>query len=72
MKLLLPVQIALALFFFNAKIEAQNLYVLNPSAFSNYVAHFNSMEDENVTNFISNADSWNWLQKREIPFSRVP
>jgi hypothetical protein len=29
------------------------------------------MEDENVTNFISNADSWNWLQK-EIPFFECP
>jgi hypothetical protein len=41
--------------------------VLNPGEFSNCVAHFNSMEDENVTNLISNAGSWNWLQK-EIPF----
>ena len=47
------------------------LRILNPAAFSNYVAHFNSMEDENVTNFISNADSWNWLQK-EIPFFECP
>jgi hypothetical protein len=71
MKFLLPVQIALALFFFSAKAGAQNLFVLNPAAFSNYVAHFNTMEDENVTNFISNADSWNWLQK-EIPFFECP
>jgi hypothetical protein len=47
------------------------LTVLNPAAYSNYVAHFNSMEDENVTNFVSNADSWNWLQK-EIPFFECP
>ena len=71
MKFLLPIQIALALFFFNATSRAANFYVLNPSAFSNYVAHFNSMEDENVTNFISNANSWNWLQ-REIPFFECP
>ena len=71
MKFLLPVQIALALFFFNAKAVAKNLYVLNPAAFSNCVAHFNSMEDENVTNFISNAGSWNWLQK-EIPLFECP
>jgi hypothetical protein len=29
------------------------------------------MEDENVTNFISNVASWNWLQK-EIPFFECP
>ena len=50
---------------------AGNLAVLDSANFSNYVAHFNSMEDENVTNFISNADSWNWLQK-EIPFFECP
>jgi hypothetical protein len=71
MKFLLPVQIAIALFFFNARAGAQNLYVLNPAAFSNDVARFNSMEDENITNFVSNADSWSWLQK-EIPFFECP
>ena len=35
------------------------------------VAHFNAMEDENVTNYISNAGSWNWLEK-EIPFFQCP
>lgn len=50
---------------------AGNLTVFNPSAFSNYVARFNSMEDENVTNLISNADSWSWLQK-EIPLFECP
>ncbi len=29
------------------------------------------MEDENVTNFVSNADSWSWL-KKEIPFFECP
>jgi hypothetical protein len=69
MKLLLPIQIALALIFFGVK--AKDFSVLNPAAFSNYIARFNAMEDENVTNFISNADSWNWLQK-EIPFFECP
>ena len=45
--------------------------VLKPSGFSHYIEHFNSMEDENVTNFVSNADSWNWLSK-EIPFFECP
>ncbi|HEX3628752.1 MAG TPA: glycosyl hydrolase family 65 protein [Verrucomicrobiae bacterium] len=46
---------------------AAGLAVLHPNSYSSYIAHFNSMEDENVTNFISNADSWNWLQG-QIPF----
>jgi Mannosylglycerate hydrolase MGH1-like glycoside hydrolase domain/Glycosyl hydrolase family 65, C-terminal domain len=50
---------------------AANLAVLNPSAFSTYISHFNSMEDENVTNYVSNAESWNWFQK-EIPFFECP
>lgn len=50
---------------------ADDLPVLNSASFSNYVAHFNAMEDENVTNYISNADSWSWLQK-EIPFFECP
>jgi hypothetical protein len=50
---------------------AGNLAVLDSTTFSNYVVHFNAMEDENVTNYISNADSWSWLQK-EIPFFECP
>ncbi len=46
-------------------------YILKPDSFSHYVQHFNAMEDENVTNYISNADSWSWLQK-EIPFFECP
>ncbi len=46
-------------------------FILKPAAFSNYVAHFNAMEDENVTNFVPNANSWAWLQK-EIPFFECP
>ena len=54
------------------KAEArESCFVLQPAAFSNYVAHFNSMEDENVTNFVPNAKSWEWLQP-EIPFFECP
>ena len=45
--------------------------VLKPASFSHYIEHFNTMEDENVTNFISNSNSWNWLSK-EIPFFECP
>jgi hypothetical protein len=71
MKFPLPVQITLALIVFNAKALAENVRVLNPGTFSDYVVHFNTMEDENVTNFVSNAQSWNWLQK-EIPLFECP
>jgi hypothetical protein len=49
----------------------EGCFVLKPAAFSNCVAHFNAMEDENVTNFVPNAQSWEWLQK-EIPFFECP
>lgn len=50
---------------------AADLAVLKPADFAHHVARFNAMEDENVTNFISNAGSWNWLQQ-EIPFFECP
>jgi hypothetical protein len=61
----------LLMFFAPAVFSSENFSVLKPDSFSHYIAHFNSMEDENVTNFISNADSWDWLQK-EIPFFECP
>ena len=45
--------------------------MLKPDSLAHYIQHFNSMEDENVTNAISNAGSWNWLQK-EIPLFQCP
>ncbi len=61
----------LFIFFVPAVFAAENLSVLKPASFAHYINRFNSMEDENVTNFISNAESWNWLQK-EIPFFECP
>lgn len=45
--------------------------VLKPADFAHHVEKFNMMEDENVTNTIPNAQSWDWLQK-EIPFFDCP
>jgi hypothetical protein len=59
------------LLFFTPITFAGTNYILKPDFFAHYVAYFNSMEDENVTNHISNADSWSWLQK-EIPFFECP
>ncbi|HET7625955.1 MAG TPA: glycosyl hydrolase family 65 protein [Verrucomicrobiae bacterium] len=53
------------------KASAEQFTVLKPAAFGHYIERFNSMEDENITNFISNSESWNWLQK-EIPFFECP
>ena len=50
---------------------AADVAILKPASFAHYVERFNSMEDENVTNYISNAGSWSWLQK-EIPFFECP
>ena len=51
--------------------RAADFAILKPADFTHHVSRFNAMEDENVTNFVSNADSWNWLQK-EIPFFECP
>jgi hypothetical protein len=53
------------------KTSAADLVVLKTASFAHHVERFNRMEDENVTNAISNAASWNWLQK-EIPFFECP
>ena len=52
-------------------LASENLTVLKSDSFSHYIGRFNSMEDENVTNAVSNADSWRWLQT-EIPFFECP
>jgi len=52
-------------------MAAEDLRVLKPAAFAHYIEGFNTMEDENVTNFVSNADSWNWLRKN-IPLFECP
>jgi len=64
------------LFAFLAYFAVQNslaadFAVLKPADFAHHVERFNAMEDENVTNTISNAQSWSWLQK-EIPFFECP
>lgn len=57
--------------FIPAVFGADGLAILKPDPFAHYVEYFNSMEDENVTNFVSNADSWSWL-KKEIPLFECP
>ncbi len=51
--------------------EAARFAILRPPAFAHHVERFNSMEDENWTNFVSNAQSWDWL-KANIPLFECP
>ena len=50
---------------------ASRFAVLQPSAFARHIEYFNRMEDENWTNLVSNAQSWNWL-KANIPLFECP
>ncbi len=70
MKFLLPIQLAFALVFSIAK-AAGTFQVLDTAALASDTAHFNGMEAENVTNWISNAQSLDWL-KKEIPLFECP
>src|SRR5439155_9101475 len=51
--------------------DASSFHILTPSSYSHHIDHFNSMEDENVTNFVSNANSWDWLVSN-IPLLDCP
>jgi hypothetical protein len=46
---------------------AADLAILKPEAFRHHIERFNAMEDENVTNHVSNAESWDWL-RTNVPF----
>ena len=50
---------------------SEAIHVLRPASFAHHIEHFNAMEDENWTNFVSNAHSWEWLQAN-IPFFECP
>ncbi len=52
-------------------VFAAGLYVLNPGTFKHHVEFFNRMENENWTNAVSNAQSWNWLREN-VPFFECP
>jgi hypothetical protein len=51
--------------------RAGDCFVLQPDTFAHHVQRFNAMEDENVTNLVSNAKSWPWL-KQNVPFFDCP
>jgi hypothetical protein len=61
----------LVCFVVSASASASDFSILQPAAFAHHVQRFNTMEDENVTNFVSNAASWDWLQQN-IPLFECP
>jgi hypothetical protein len=50
---------------------AADTSVLHAPTFAHYVDHFDTMEDENWTNAVPNARSWDWLQSN-IPLFECP
>jgi hypothetical protein len=50
---------------------ARTAAVLNPDDFKFHVDYFNAMEDENITQAIPNAQSWEWM-KANIPLFECP
>lgn len=57
----------------NSKSEAEDKggAVLKYNDFRHYVDYFNRMEDENVVQAVSNADSWDWM-KANTPLFETP
>ncbi len=47
------------------------MFVLDVNAFKHHVDFFNTMERENIVNYISNDKSWQWLREN-IPFFECP
>ena len=68
-----PVAVPRALFAYDTTpiLPGRCESILKPDFFKHYVDYFNSMEDENVVNFISNPQSWPWM-KTNIPLFECP
>ncbi len=48
-----------------------SIFVLDPEDFKGTIDYFNSMEPENIVNYIPNEQSWPWLREN-IPFFECP
>ena len=46
-------------------------FVLKANDFKHHVDYFNKMEDENITQAISNKQSWDWM-KHNVPLFECP
>src|SRR6185436_19912766 len=61
----------LAAFTSAAPVLFSHSAVLQPGAFAHHIARFNSMEAEQVSNFVPNKEAWTWLQEN-IPLFECP
>lgn len=50
---------------------AETFTILKPAAFAHHIERFNTMEPETIVTYISNSNSWTWLQKN-IPLFECP
>ena len=64
-------QIWTILLFLLALIPATHAAVLQPSTYAHYATEFNRFVPETITNYVSDAQSWDWMQK-EIPLFECP
>ncbi|MDT8302262.1 MAG: hypothetical protein RQ760_12320 [Sedimentisphaerales bacterium] len=51
--------------------QQDSMFVLDSDAFKYHVDFFNTMEPENIVNYISNMQSWAWMSQN-IPFFECP
>ncbi len=54
-----------------AGAEPSRMFVLDADAFKHHVDFFNSMEPENIVNYVPNAQSWTWMTQN-VPFFECP
>jgi hypothetical protein len=47
-----------------AQKKPHSMFVLDAGAFKHHVVFFNTMEPENIVNYISNARSWEWMREK--------
>ncbi len=51
--------------------SADSMFVLDAATFKHHVDFFNTMEPENIVNYIPNRDAWAWM-KANVPFFECP
>ena len=63
--------LAVTLFSVAAHAQKKEFLVLDPAIMKNDIAYFNSLDSEDVKNYVSNADTYNWLSA-QIPLFECP
>jgi hypothetical protein len=54
-----------------AQKKRDSMFVLDTGTFRHHVDFFNTMEPENIVNYVSNQQSWAWMTTN-IPFFECP